>query len=877
MTSKQFSFGDTGSDLFRTEDADRELFDRKLRSWMPPNSFDAHAHLYDLRHIVDGSTAESFHGPAEVGYEVYQQHQRSWLGDRASTGTLFFPFPTRTVDTSAANAYLQSELRVHPELCGLMLVRPTDDPADIEAQVERDGWLGFKVYHLLGSRADSFRSETSEFLPNWIWEIAQRRGLLIMLHMVLDKALADVRNQTYIVDHCRRFPQAKLILAHAARGFCAAHTVEGISALRGLRNVFFDTSAICEAPAFEAILRTFGTTRLMYGSDFPVSDMRGHAMSLGDGFWWLYENQIDFSQWTLGRPTKVGLQSLLALQQACRTLHLRDEDIEHIFCSNARRLVGSVTFTLECGDLSLLSSGTPLLATEPVGSVEQTNVEQTELNDILRNAWDRISARLEQANGKETVDNATSASAATSNERRAPSEKERSTAQSGDESPHSKEKASGRGQNLYRLAKTLIPGGTQLLSKRPEQFAPDQWPAYFAEARGCEVVDLDGREYLDFTHNGVGACLLGYAHPDVNAAVIRRVTLGSMGTLNCADEVALAQRLLAWHPWAQQVRFARCGGESMAVATRIARAATGREIVAFCGYHGWLDWYLAANLGESSALDGHLLPGLSPAGVPRGLTGTALPFAYNNLEALQSIVSEHGSHLAAVIMEPTRNIPPTPGFLEGVRELCDQCGAKWIIDEVTAGFRFARGGVHLNYGVAPDIAVFAKALGNGHPIAAIIGRAETMQAAQDTFISSALWTEGVGFAAGLATLDVMQNVDVPQYVQHIGESFRRGLAEVAQRHHLPLKFGGYPALTTISFDHADNAALTTLMTVRMLRHGILAGLGFYPTLGHQPAHVDEYLAAADEVFAELATAAGQGDAAQRIGGPIKQSGFARLT
>ncbi len=809
---KRFSYGDTGTSLYRTDEADRELFDRKLRDWMPAGSFDAHAHLYDLRHIVDGSTAESFHGPAEVRYPIYLQHQNSWLGDRTATSTLFFPFPTKTVDTPSANAFLLSELQQHPQLAGLMLVRPTDDPADIEAQVVRDGWVGFKVYHLLASMQDTFRAETSEFLPDWIWEIANRRGLLIMLHMVLDKALADPRNQSYIADRCRRFPQAKLVLAHAARGFCAAHTVAGIDALRGLRNVWFDTSAICEAPAFEAIFRTFGTTRLMFGSDFPVSDMRGHAMSLGDGFWWLYENAVDFSQWTLGSPTKIGLQSLLALQQASRTLHLKDNDIERLFCSNARRLVESARSHAPVTPLRSGAGGEGLSQCGP---------------DSNR--------------------------------------------------PSPARAASGLSQALYREAKHIIPGGTQLLSKRPEQFAPEQWPAYFAEARGCEVVDLDGREYLDFTHNGVGSCLLGYAHPKVNAAVIRRVTLGSMSTLNCPEEVALARRLIDWHPWANNVRFARCGGESMAIAARIARAATQRDVVAFCGYHGWQDWYLAANLDQNSALDGHLLPGLNPLGVPRGLTGTALPFSYNNIDSLRSICRDHGQQLAAVIMEPTRNTPPTNGFLNDVRQLCNDHGAKLIFDEVTTGLRFHRGGIHLTYGVEPDVAVFAKGLGNGHPIGAVIGTAETMQAAQESFISSTYWTEGVGFVAALATLDVMQRIDVPAHVEQVGKQFRTGLEALARDHVLPLKIGGYPALTSLSFDHPESAALVTLLTVRMLDHGILAGGGFYPTLAHQAEHVDVYLRAADTVFAELSDAIRNKDIASRIGGPIKHSGFARLT
>ena len=437
--------------------------------------------------------------------------------------------------------------------------------------------------------------------------------------------------------------------------------------------------------------------------------------------------------------------------------------------------------------------------------------------------------------------------------------------------------AGQKSAELYDEARRLIPGGTQLLSKRPEMFAPEQWPAYYASASGCEVVDLDGRRFLDFTHNGVGACLLGYTHPRVTAAVVECVQRGSMCSLNSPDEVALAKKLIDLHPWAEQARFARCGGEALAIAARIARAATGRDVIAFCGYHGWSDWYLAANLGAEKALDGHLLPGLSPAGVPRGLAGTALPFAYNRLEDLQSIVRTHGKQLAAVIMEPTRNTPPAAGFLASVRQLCDECGAKLVFDEVTTGFRLRLGGAHLDFGVEPDMAVFAKALGNGHPIAAVIGKATTMEAAQSTFISSTYWTEGVGPAAALATIDVMRETDVPAHVKRIGEQFRAECQRLAKKHSLPLVDGGYPALTTLAFDHSASAALITLFTVRMLSRGFLAGSSFYPTLAHQPSHVDDFAAAADPVFAELAESLSCGDTAARIGGPIKHAGFARLT
>ena len=284
-----------------------------------------------------------------------------------------------------------------------------------------------------------------------------------------------------------------------------------------------------------------------------------------------------------------------------------------------------------------------------------------------------------------------------------------------------------QGQDLWNRAKRVIPGGNMLLSKRAEMFLPEHWPAYFSRVQGCRVWDLDGRELIDMSIMGIGTNLLGYCHPEVDAAVAATVTAGNMSTLNCPEEVWLAERLVAMHPWADMVRFARSGGEANAIAIRIARAATGRETVAICGYHGWHDWYLATNLQNDSGLEEHLLPGLEPNGVPRGLAGTAQPFSFNRLDQLESIASTH--QLAAVKMEVQRSNPPAAGFLEGVRELCTRRGIVLIFDECTSGFRETFGGLHLKYGVEPDMAMFGKALGNGYAITATIGRRAVMEAA----------------------------------------------------------------------------------------------------------------------------------------------------
>jgi glutamate-1-semialdehyde 2,1-aminomutase len=769
-------------------DDDLALFDRQLHSFVPPNSFDAHAHLWRVADLGTPPPPLAASGPPEVTREIYSERLSTWMPQRCPTGALFFPFPTRTLDVDGANRFLADQLQADPHSCGLMIATPQQDPAAVERQIADHAFVGFKVYHLFAAGNDTLSVSCEEFVPEWAWEIADRQGLVIMLHMVLSHALAEPANQSYIRQHCEKYPGAKLILAHAARGFCGHHTTEGIASLRGSDNVFFDTSAVCEPASFEAILKTFGPTRLFFGTDFGVSEMRSRCVNLGDGFLWLDEVRPDFSRSQFAKPTLLGIESLLALKQACTNQHLTDGDVEEIFCFGARRLLGL-----------------PLTRRLP---------------DV---------------------------------------------------------------QAAYREAKEIIPGGTQLLSKRPEMFAPDQWPAYYREARGCEVIDIEGRRFIDMSLSGILACILGFSDPDVNTAVIRRVNLGSMATLQTYDEVELAKLLLEIHPWAHNARFTRAGGETMAVAVRIARAFTGRDKIALCGYHGWHDWYLAANLpapdgdADTDRLTGHLLPGLEPRGVPSGLAGTTLTFRYNRLDQLDAIVAKHGPELAAVVMEPTRHTNPEPGFLEGVRQRCDRLGAPLIFDEISSGWRLCLGGAHRRFGVDPDLAVFAKALGNGFPIGAVIGTRDTMQAAQTSFISSTFWTEGIGPAAALACVRKLRSVDAPSHLAKIGSLVVQGWQELGRKHRLPVTTPGRPELALLAFDHPEAAALTTLMTARMLDRGFLAGAAFNATLAHQPRHVAAYLAALDEVFAELAEAIDDGRIAQRIGGPVKHTGFARLS
>ena len=434
----------------------------------------------------------------------------------------------------------------------------------------------------------------------------------------------------------------------------------------------------------------------------------------------------------------------------------------------------------------------------------------------------------------------------------------------------------GLSQDLYKKAKKLIPGGTQLLSKRPEIFLPDLWPAYYEKAKGCRVWDLDGNKYTDMSYMGIGASILGYADKDVDSAVKTAVDKGSMCTLNCPEEVELAELLCKLHPWAEMVRYARTGGEAMAIAVRIARAKTGKDLVLFCGYHGWHDWYLSANLADNKALDGHLLPGLKPKGVPRVLKNSAIPFSYNNIKGFLSLVDKYKNKIGTVIMEPVRNYYPEKGFLETIREMTEKLKIVLIFDEITSGWRLNLGGAHLKLGVNPDIAVFGKGISNGYPMAAIIGKSEVMEVAQETFISSTYWTERIGPVAALATIRKLKERDVPSHLINIGKKIQNGWRESAEKNRLKISVSGIYPLGHFSFNYEDPLILKTLFTQLMLERGFLATDSFYASYAHREKNVEKYLEVVDEVFEFIARAIKENKVKKYLKGPICHSGFRRL-
>lgn len=417
-----------------------------------------------------------------------------------------------------------------------------------------------------------------------------------------------------------------------------------------------------------------------------------------------------------------------------------------------------------------------------------------------------------------------------------------------------------------------------LLSKRPEMFLPGDWPAYYKKASGCRIWTLDDEELLDMTIMGIGTNVLGYGYPDVDNAVMEVVRNGNMSTLNCPEEVALAERLIELHPWAQMVRFARSGGEANAIAVRIARAASGKDKVAICGYHGWHDWYLSVNLSSAQGLDGHLLPGLNPEGVPSNLEGSTLPFTYNRLDELRALFEQHGD-LGVVKMEVSRNEGPEEGFLQGVRDLCDKHGAVLIFDECTSGFRETFGGLHLKFGVTPDIAMFGKAMGNGYAITAVIGRREVMEAAQKTFISSTFWTERIGPTAAIASLDVMERTRSWETISANGRRIKNRWDEIACNQKLSISISGLDALAFFQLtDYVDSwLRQKTFITQEMLKRGILAGNSIYSTIAHTESDFEEYFEKLEEVMMLLHSLLMEDpELTNALDGPVCHSGFKRL-
>ena len=736
---------------------------RKLQGFVPNEVFDIHAHPYHHAHFA--KDAFPFLSAIDVlGCNAHRDALRRYMPVSTIHG-LYFGMPHRTADRTAVNKWVSEEVSANGTAMSgaLKLISPEDDVEETRSDLVSGRYCGLKVYHIYSTRRDSMHASIVEYAPEWMWELLHETGGVMMLHIVRDGAIEDRNNQIEIRRLSRKYPNMKVVLAHVARSFNYRRARNGLFVLEDLDNVVIDTSAICETESFRVAIKTLGPRRILWGSDFAVSEMRGRCIATGEDFFWLHPEVLreGHEPPTSHEMTLAGLESLICLQEACEDAGLNETDVADIFLNNSLRLLGAYSHKVK---------------------------DQRETS----------------------------------------------------------------GPELWRQSRTLISGGTGLLSKRAEMFGTPSWPAYFSRCSGCEVWDLDGRRYIDFA-GGIGAVLLGYADPDVSQAVERRLMLGTYCSLVTPDEVELAQRLLHLHPWAGKVRYARGGGEAMAMAVRIARSTTGKSGIAFCGYHGWQDWYLAANIGDTHALDGHLLPGLNPAGVPRELKGTSKPFRYNDLASLEKALQELNGNVAAVVMEPMRSDQPKDNFLQRVAQRCHDAGAVFIVDEITSGLRFGFPGALAALNVTPDMAVYAKALSNGFPFAAIIGREEIMAGAEKSFISSSYWTDGVGPAAALAVLEKMQRLDIHKKMRARGLHMSERLKSVAASYpECRLEIGGMPVSPTLNFRLGDDSMKArTFFCDRMLGKGFLVSSVLYLMYAHEDHHIESFLAAVSVVLAEM--------------------------
>ncbi len=410
---------------------------------------------------------------------------------------------------------------------------------------------------------------------------------------------------------------------------------------------------------------------------------------------------------------------------------------------------------------------------------------------------------------------------------------------------------SSSGQKLWKKAINIIPGGCMLFSKNPNLHLPNLWPTYYSRTLGSKIWDLDNKKFLDMYLMGVGTNMLGYNNAKVDRAVKETIQKGNLSSLNSPEEVKLAEKLIELHPWAHMVRFTRSGGEANAVAIRIARAATNRTKIAFCGYHGWHDWYLSANLKNKNNLNAHLIKGLSTKGVPKSLAGTSLPFRYNDFDGFYKLIKKNPD-IGIVKMEVARNDMPHNNFLEKVREITSKKGIILIFDECTSGFRQTYGGLHKFYKVNPDMAIFGKALGNGYAINAIIGKEEIMRYAEETFISSTFWTERIGPTAALKTLEEMKTIKSWNIVTNKGNWLRRKWLNLAKKNNLKIKIFGIPALSRFEIISNNFDKYRTFISQEMYKKSILASNTIYVSTAHTKQDFQQYLNTLDNIFKIIA-------------------------
>ena len=435
-----------------------------------------------------------------------------------------------------------------------------------------------------------------------------------------------------------------------------------------------------------------------------------------------------------------------------------------------------------------------------------------------------------------------------------------------------------RSYEIYERAGELIPGRTQLISRRASRYASGISPVYAQSAKGSRFIDVDENEYIDWM-SAVGAIILGHADDVVDRAVGEQIKRGSLYSLNSPLEIELAEELVDTIPSAEMVRYTKGGGEACAAAARIARGTTGRDKIIFCGYHGWHDWYQAANYEADPVTGEFPFAGIEPIGVPKVLAGTVIPFPYGDLEALGQLLDEHAGEVAAVMMEPLRSTLPEPGFLEGVKKLAHAHGAILIFDEVSCGWRLSVGGVQEYLGITPDMTVLAKAMSNGYPMGAVVGSREVMEPASRMFVSSSYWSDNIGLAAAITTIRELKRRNSAAFFLETGEKLRRALNGSIEAAGLSGEFTGlhtHPNLTLSLPDETLRSKVSTLFIQEMARRGVHCPMGFSLNMAHTDEDIRQTAEAASEAFDVIRAGLESDDIDSLLVCDLKQEPFRRL-
>ncbi len=397
---------------------------------------------------------------------------------------------------------------------------------------------------------------------------------------------------------------------------------------------------------------------------------------------------------------------------------------------------------------------------------------------------------------------------------------------------------------LHERALKTIPLASQTFSKSAVNLVKGASPLFLKSGKDSRVVDVDGNSYIDYIL-GLMPVVLGYGDADVDAAIIDQLTRGISFSLATPLETELAERLVRLIPCAEMVRFGKNGSDATSAAIRLARAHTGRDRVITCGYHGWHDWYIGATTRN--------------LGVPQAVRELTTAIAFNDLDAIQQTLNANPDSYAAIILEPAGGDDPLPGYLEGLREVTDRHGVVLIFDEIVTGFRIGLGGAQEVFGVTPDLACFGKAMANGMPISAVVGRRDIMLLMEDIFFSGTFGGEALSLAAAIATIDKLEAIDGPAKIQRAGVRLREGSRQALARHGLDMRFeikgpDWHPYIVSRDGDESRLLA-TSLLRQELIAHGLLISAGFNICTAHDDDGVIAESLAAFDAAAKVAAQA----------------------